>query len=81
MAKDLTVSAVDRQNILNNPFAVAEIQKSIGIKGIDFNGKVVLLKEQVAVFLKLPFVPLKIIWQATRMSFTRTVTRFCEVNH
>ena len=81
MAKDLTVSNIDRQNILNNPYAVAEIQKSIGIKGIEFNGKVVLLKEQVAFFLKLPFVPLKIIWQATRMSFIRTVTRFYEVNH
>ncbi len=81
MAKDLTGSNRDRQNILNNPYAVAEIQKSIGIKGIEFNGKVVLLKEQVAFFLKLPFVPLKIIWQATRMSFTRTVTRSCELNH
>jgi hypothetical protein len=48
MAKDLTVSAVDRQNILNNPFAVAEIQKSIGMKGIEFNGRIVVLKEQVA---------------------------------
>ncbi len=53
MAKDLTVSVIDRQNILNNPFAVAEIQKSIGLKGIEFNGKVVLLKEQVAAFFEV----------------------------
>ena len=32
--KDLTVSAVDRQNILNNPFALSEIEKAAGIKGI-----------------------------------------------
>lgn len=53
MAKDLTVSAVDRQNILNNPFAVAEIQKSIGMKGIEFNGRIVVLKEQVAFFFEV----------------------------
>ncbi len=53
MAKDLTVSNIDRQNILNNPYAVAEIQKSIGITGIEFNGKVVLLKEQVAAFFEV----------------------------
>ncbi len=53
MAKDLTGSNIDRQNILNNPYAVAEIQKSIGIKGIEFHGKVVLLKEQVAAFFEV----------------------------
>ncbi len=53
MANDLTVSNIDRQNILNNLYAVAEIQKSIGLKGIEFNGKVVLLKEQVAAFFEV----------------------------
>jgi len=53
MAKNLTDSAIDRQNILNNPFAVAEIQKSIGLKGIEFKGRKVLLKEQVAVFFEV----------------------------
>jgi hypothetical protein len=53
MAKDLTVSAVDRQNILNNPFAVAEIQKSIGMKGVEFKGRLVVLKEQVAAFFEV----------------------------
>lgn len=32
--KDLTVSAVDRQNILNNPYALQEIEKAAEIKGI-----------------------------------------------
>jgi len=53
MAKNLTDSAIDRQNILNNPFAVAEIQKSIGLKGIEFKGRKVLLKEQVAAFFEV----------------------------
>ncbi len=50
MSKDLTNSSIDRQNILNNPYALAEIEKAAGIQGIPFEGKTVLLKEQVAAF-------------------------------
>lgn len=53
MAKDLTNSAVDRQNILNNPYALAEIEKAAGIRGIPFEGKTVVLKEQVAAFFEV----------------------------
>lgn len=53
MAKDLTVSLVDRQNILNNPYAVEEIKKSIGVKGIEYNGRIVVIKEQVADFFEV----------------------------
>lgn len=53
MAKDLTNSAVDRQNILNNPYALAEIEKAAGIQGIPFEGKTVVLKEQVAGFFEV----------------------------
>ena len=53
MSKDLTNSAVDRQNILNNPYALAEIEKAAGIRDIPFEGKTVVLKEQVAAFLEV----------------------------
>lgn len=53
MSKDLTNSAIDRQNILNNPYALAEIEKAAGIKGIPFEGKTVVLKEQVAAFFEI----------------------------
>ncbi|MDA1050117.1 MAG: DNA-binding protein [Planctomycetota bacterium] len=53
MSKDLTTSSVDRQNILNNPYAVAEIEKAAGIRGIPFEGKTVVLKEQVAAFFEV----------------------------
>lgn len=53
MSKDLTSSAVDRQNILNNPYALAEIEKAAGIRGIPFEGKTVVLKEQVALFFEV----------------------------
>ena len=51
--KDLTVSQVDRQNILNNPYALQEIEKAARIKGIPFEGKTVVLKEQVSAFFEV----------------------------
>lgn len=51
--KDLTVSKVDRQNILNNPYALQEIEKATRIKGIPFEGKSVVLKEQIASFFEV----------------------------
>ena len=39
MARDLTTSQVDRQNILNNENAVTEIQNQTGLKGIMFEGR------------------------------------------
>ncbi len=51
--KDLTNSVLDRQNILNNPYALAEIEKAAGIRGIPFQDKTVVLKEQVAAFFEV----------------------------
>ena len=53
MSKDLTNSALDRQNILNNPYALSEIEKAAGIRGIPFEGKTVVLKEQAAAFFEV----------------------------
>lgn len=53
MKKDLTNSEIDRQNILNNPYALAEIEKATGIQGIPFENKTVVLKEQVASFFEV----------------------------
>ena len=50
MAKDLTTSAVDRQNILNNPFAVQTIRDNLDIKTINYNGTLYVTKQQVAEF-------------------------------
>lgn len=51
--KDLTVSGIDRQNILNNPYAIEEIEKATQIQGIPFEGKTVVLKEQAATFFEV----------------------------
>ena len=53
MSKDLTNSALDRQNILNNTYALREIEKATHITGIPFEGKTVVLKEQVADFFEV----------------------------
>lgn len=53
MNKDLTTSEIERQNVLNNPYALSEIEKNVGISGIQFNGKSVFLKEQVAAFYEV----------------------------
>lgn len=50
MAKDLTTSRIDRQNILNNELAVNEIQKQTGIQGIFYEGRLRFTKSMVATY-------------------------------
>ena len=53
MNKDLTTSAIQRQNILNNPYALQQIEQATNIKGITFEGRNVVFKEQVASFFEV----------------------------
>lgn len=48
--KDLTVSTIERQNVLNNRFAVDEIQRHLDISGMLFEGEYWLTKKMVADF-------------------------------
>jgi len=50
MAKDLTTSNVHRKNILNNPYALQEIEKEVAFPGILFNGTLRYTKRQIAQF-------------------------------
>lgn len=50
MAKDLTTSAIDRQNILNNPMALPKIQEAMDVKFLEFQGKYVVTKQFAADF-------------------------------
>lgn len=47
---DLTVSAIDRQNILNNQEALENIQRYLGVSGMYFDGQFMFTKEQVSSF-------------------------------
>lgn len=48
--RDLTISPIDRQNILNNPDAILNIQKYLGIAGMLFKEEYRFTKEQLAEF-------------------------------
>lgn len=50
MNKDLTTSKIARQNVLNNRYALQEIQKAVGLPGIIFRGQLIFTKTQVASF-------------------------------
>lgn len=53
MEKDLTNSKLDRQNILNNEYAIEEIKKAFQIKGVMFENRFRFIKEQVAKFYEV----------------------------
>lgn len=65
MAKDLTTSAIERQNILNNPVALPRIQEELGVKALEFEGRYVLTKQMVADYYEVD---------------ERTIERFLEAN-
>ena len=47
MAKDLTASSHDRQNILNNRYALQQAEQHLGLGGVNFEGETVFTKAQV----------------------------------
>lgn len=50
---DLTKSNINRQNILNNKYALEQIQKAAGIEGLLFENQYKMLTEQVALFFEI----------------------------
>ena len=50
---NLTTSDINRQNILNNKYALDEIQKATGIEGLVFENQYKMLTEQVAQFFEI----------------------------
>ena len=65
MAKDLTTSQIDRQNILNNGVALPRIQEALEIRPLEFDGCYVLTKQMVADYYEVD---------------ERTIERFLEAN-
>ncbi len=49
----LVTNPIERQNILNNQFALSEIEKSLGIKGILFEGSYRFTKKQISDFYEV----------------------------
>ena len=53
MAQDLTTSQIDRQNILNNKYALQTIQQNLNIKFINFKGTLYITKQMAADFYEV----------------------------
>ncbi len=66
MAKDLTVSRIDRQNILNNEIAIEEVQAKSGVEGIVWNGKLYITREMTSKYFNVDI---------------RTISRYIEQNN
>lgn len=47
MAKDLTVSPLDRQNILNNRYALEKLEEHLGLGGTIYEGELLFTKHQL----------------------------------
>ncbi|OAQ14071.1 DNA-binding protein [Bibersteinia trehalosi Y31] len=50
---ELTTSLVARNNVLNNPYAVSELQNHLQLGGLQFEGETVFTKVQVAQILEI----------------------------
>ena len=66
IAKDLTTSQLDRQNILNNELAIEEVQEKSGVEGIEWDGKLYVTREMTAEFFQVDI---------------RTISRYIEQNN
>lgn len=53
MGRDLTNSAIDRRNILNNNSAIKEMYDQVGFQGVLFEGKFRFTKHQIAQFFEV----------------------------
>lgn len=47
MAKDLTASPLDRQNILNNRYALEKLEEHLGLGGTYYDGELLFTKQQL----------------------------------
>ena len=53
MGKDLTISEIERQNILNNQVAIQNVQQALDIEGMLFEGAYRFTKQMVADYFKI----------------------------
>lgn len=51
--KNLTISNIERQNVLNNRFTVSKVQEHLDIEGMLFEGEYRFTKKWLPTFIKL----------------------------
>lgn len=62
---DLTQSLVSRENVLNNDYAVFEIQEQLKVEGVLYDDEVIFTKQQLASYFDVD---------------TRTIERYMDIN-
>lgn len=62
---DLTVSNIERQNVLNNRYAVDALQENLGFTGMLFEGEYRFTKKWLRISMKLKNAPLSVFWKTT----------------
>lgn len=80
MAKDLTTSAIDRKNILNNPMALPKIQEALEIKFLEFHGRYVATKQMVAEFYEVDERTIERILQSNEDEIKNNGYSICKGN-
>jgi hypothetical protein len=77
MVKDLTESSHDRQNILNNRYALQQAEQHLALGGVLFQGETVFTKTQVAALANSAFRPssTRKVKVASLMALSSCVTR------
>lgn len=53
MSHDLTTSVVARQNVLNNPYAISQLETHLALGGLQFEGETIFTKSQVSLILAI----------------------------
>lgn len=53
MTNDLTTSAIDRQNVLNNKYALEKIEEHLSLGGVEFEGDTFFTKQQLTELYKV----------------------------
>ena len=66
MIRDLTTSAIECQNILNNKMAIPRIKEALDIETFQYEGEYYLTKQMVAEFYEVDIRTIITIYLQTR---------------
>ena len=80
MAQDLTTSQIDRQNILNNKFALQTIRQNLNIQFINFKGTLYITKQMAADFYEVDIRTLSRTLKANEQELTFNGYKVIQVN-
>lgn len=78
--KDLTVSNIERQNVLNNRFAINKIQEQLDITGMFFEGEYRFTKKMVADFYEVEERTIERYLENIRMNYQPMGMFYVRVN-